>query len=387
MSQKSKSKRNLEELEAELELEDPVELEEELGETEETEVEEPEEDVEDVEEEDLEELEEEPVEKKPKATKKTTKKSTTKKTTATKGEKVKKERKQPKENTVPWYRRQLIDAGYKLGSDYLSKNDLIAKYNEHFDANISIKKKKKKKEPLVIDGVEVHRPNTAYIIFGGDARPFLKTKYPDIAVTEIAKHLGVIWRCKSEAELKEAGFGDKEIVNLWKKKSQYEADYKKKKKEHDELVAKHKGAQPQKPKRGRSNYILFSSDVRPKIKEENPDASSTEITSLIAQSWREASDDVKAKYTNLQAEDKARYEAENAEYENKYGKPEKKSKKAEAPAKKATKKTTAPAKKSTAPAKKAPAKKSAAPAKKVIKATKKTTAPAKKSATKKTTKK
>ena len=44
---------------------------------------------------------------------------------------------------------------------------------------------------------------------------------------------------------------------------------------------------PNKPKRGRSSYILFCDDYRPIVKEKFPNLSNKEVTSKLAELWRE----------------------------------------------------------------------------------------------------
>ena len=50
------------------------------------------------------------------------------------------------------------------------------------------------------------------------------------------------------------------------------------------------------PKRAPSAYILFCNDKRAGIVEENPDVDQVEIMKKMGELWREAGDDVKAKY-------------------------------------------------------------------------------------------
>jgi hypothetical protein len=51
------------------------------------------------------------------------------------------------------------------------------------------------------------------------------------------------------------------------------------------------------PKRAPSAYILFCNDKRAGIVEENPDVDQVEILKKMGELWREAGDDIKAKYT------------------------------------------------------------------------------------------
>ena len=72
---------------------------------------------------------------------------------------------------------------------------------------------------------------------------------------------------------------------------------------------------PDAPKRGKSSYIYFCVEKRDDIKEANPDMSGKEIIKELGRTWREdTSDKDKARYTNLSAADKARYENEMKDY-------------------------------------------------------------------------
>lgn len=323
----------------------------------------------------------------------TTKKTTTKKTSVPKKSSAEKEKKPVKEGTVGFYRRKLLDSGVKLGSNYRPKNELIALYNETFGENVSLKKKKKKKEPVIdADGNEVKSPNTAYIAFSTDMRPLIKTKFPDEQVTDTARRIGAIWGAANTDELKKLGYSEKDILSLWSKKESYKKAYEKAKQEYDAKVAEIKQTQPKLPKRARSSYILFGTEVREKIKKQYPDKNSKELTAAVADEWKKLSEKEKAKYTKLYEEDKARYEQEMAEYVEQYGEPEKKTKAKNGDSKPVKKSAAAP--KKTAPKKSGasnPAKKSGAsnPAKKSedSKPTKKSGSVPKKSGVKKTAQK
>ncbi|CDS03600.1 hypothetical protein LRAMOSA01002 [Lichtheimia ramosa] len=69
------------------------------------------------------------------------------------------------------------------------------------------------------------------------------------------------------------------------------------------------------PKRGLSAYMFFSQEMRPKVKEENPDASFGTLGKILGEKWKAMSDEEKAPYTAKAEEDKKRYEAEKAALE------------------------------------------------------------------------
>ena len=72
---------------------------------------------------------------------------------------------------------------------------------------------------------------------------------------------------------------------------------------------------PKKIKRPRSSYAFFMKDMRQKIATEHPDKNPRELIADIAAVWRKITEQDKAIYNQMAAEDKLRYEEEkkNAE--------------------------------------------------------------------------
>ena len=81
------------------------------------------------------------------------------------------------------------------------------------------------------------------------------------------------------------------------------------------LKKKRKKKDKNAPKNPKSSYILFSMDMRPKLKEEHPDVDNKQLMVFMGQKWNSASDTVKAKYTKKAAEDKIRYKEELEAYQ------------------------------------------------------------------------
>jgi len=71
---------------------------------------------------------------------------------------------------------------------------------------------------------------------------------------------------------------------------------------------------PNAPKRGRSAYILFSSDKRKEVEGANPGISFTEVTVKLGAMWKSLTEGAQKKYKDLAAKDKERYEKEKAAY-------------------------------------------------------------------------
>ena len=88
---------------------------------------------------------------------------------------------------------------------------------------------------------------------------------------------------------------------------------------------KRKKKDPNAPKRGKSAYIFFCGEKREGVKAANPDASATEILSLLGVEWNKLKSDAESmvgftakgeldRFNQLAADDKARYEREMASY-------------------------------------------------------------------------
>merc|ERR1712136_361636 len=77
---------------------------------------------------------------------------------------------------------------------------------------------------------------------------------------------------------------------------------------------KKKKKDPNALKRPTSAYFFYAGDVRPGIREENPDMKITEVAKLIGAQWQELDDDEKKPYEEKAAKDKKRYEKEKKAY-------------------------------------------------------------------------
>ena len=65
---------------------------------------------------------------------------------------------------------------------------------------------------------------------------------------------------------------------------------------------------PLAPKKPLTSFILFGNDNRNKIKKDNPELKSTEISKELGKRWRELSYKKKHKYIKLESDDMERYE-------------------------------------------------------------------------------
>ena len=66
------------------------------------------------------------------------------------------------------------------------------------------------------------------------------------------------------------------------------------------------------PKRGKSAYVFFCQEERPKVMKEQPSLSITEASKVTSERWDELTDADKQPYYEMAAKDKTHHEAEKA---------------------------------------------------------------------------
>ena len=159
---------------------------------------------------------------------------------------------------------------------------------------------------------------SAYIFYCKDARLEIKRVDPEMKSTDITKEMGRRWKLLSEKDKKsyeklakadKTRFEDemKEYTPSaeWLAESSVESDSDDGKKKKKSSTNKRKG-----PKRARSAYIFFCTDMRAQVKEDNNDMDAKEVTAELGRIWREdvKEDPEKAeKYNKLAEDDKIRY--------------------------------------------------------------------------------
>lgn len=227
-------------------------------------------------------------------------------------------------------------------------------------------KEKEEKAP------KVKRPPNGYMKFGSDVRPKIVEDNPDMKVTDVAREIGKAWRELTDTEKKQ--YQDEAHVALEKFKAEHpnlpkntkgkkkkdkkkkdakkgdddddgeedvavavvvqadgnedddEDDAPKSDKESSKEKNEVKKKDTTKPKRPPNAYIAFSTDVRSKIKEENPDANPKEIMSKIGEAYQALPDDEKQVYKDAASEAMSKFKAEYGEDALKQNKDKKKKK-------------------------------------------------------------
>jgi len=89
-----------------------------------------------------------------------------------------------------------------------------------------------------------------------------------------------------------------------------EADKRRKESEMQEYVAM------QGPKRPLSAFILFSNEIRPSVREENPSSSVVEVAKIIGEKWKSLPESDKRKFQNKAWEEKSKYEQLKEKFES-----------------------------------------------------------------------
>lgn len=74
------------------------------------------------------------------------------------------------------------------------------------------------------------------------------------------------------------------------------------------------GKDPNKPKRGLSAFMFFSTSRRPQLKKQNPNLAFGAVAKKIGEEWAKMSSSAKAKYEAMSTKDKARYKKEMETY-------------------------------------------------------------------------
>ena len=163
------------------------------------------------------------------------------------------------------------------------------------------------------------KPLSAYIFYCKENRTKVKEENPDSDAKEITCLLAEGWN-KIKNDSKKCGKyiklanDDKERYNREKENfvsnTANDSDKKvKEKKSSDKLTIK----------KARTSYILYCSDMRKVVKDENPELGAKEIVRKLGEQWREEKENntsVYKKYVKMAELDKERYEKEKAEENN-----------------------------------------------------------------------
>ena len=194
----------------------------------------------------------------------------------------------------------------------------VQKQVKHLSASAGNGRKKK-------DPDAPRRGKSGYLFFCSDHRDAVKASLGESSkATDVTKELGVRWNALKDSKKP----ADKKILAVYEKAAADDkARYQTEKSEYtppesnddNGNTRRGKGKSPKKgPKRAKSGYLYFCEDRRNKLKSENPNLKSTEITSELGRLWNELKSDESrsaelAVYERQATDDKNRYDAEKVD--------------------------------------------------------------------------
>lgn len=68
------------------------------------------------------------------------------------------------------------------------------------------------------------------------------------------------------------------------------------------------------PKRAMSAFLLFSQNMRPEVRQRFPNLKNMELSQLLAQMWKDASEEVKRPYAERESKEREKYHEEMAKW-------------------------------------------------------------------------
>lgn len=151
------------------------------------------------------------------------------------------------------------------------------------------------------------RSFSTFLLYATEAVGGIKGKNADEKFGIIAKELATKFKALKEEALREVS--QKALENPLKFASViddfvFTEEPKRKKAKKD----------PNAPKRNMSAYFLYSIAARPKMKEDNPEASFGQIARLLSEAFKKLSEKEKKTWEKKAQEDKVRYEKEMEVY-------------------------------------------------------------------------
>ena len=163
----------------------------------------------------------------------------------------------------------------------------------------------KSKKKSATDNKSVAPPpkkaKSSYIIFSCEMRSTVKDEMPEASMAEISKVLGARWQnlAASEKKIYEDKAAEDKIRAKNAKKA-YVAEHG----EPSTIAAGSKNTKaakdPNAPKKAKSSFIIFSTEMRPTVKDEMPEASMGEISKVLGARWQDLAASEKKIYEDKQ---------------------------------------------------------------------------------------
>ncbi len=210
--------------------------------------------------------------------------------------------------------------GVKSKDGSKKKQMKIKRTRDDASDNESVPTKKKAKKGKKKDPNAPKKPLTVFMCYSNEVRSKLKADNPELEFGDLAKLVGKKYKeLTDEEKAKYEKMAKKDKQRYEQEMSNYtppsddddDDDVSSKK-----STSKNKRGKkdPNAPKRARTAFMYFNAEMRPKIKEDNPDASFGELGKLIGQKYKELTGAEMAKYEAKASKDKERYKQEMEAY-------------------------------------------------------------------------
>lgn len=168
------------------------------------------------------------------------------------------------------------------------------------------KRGKKRKDP--------NKPKkfmTAYILYSNNVRSSVSTANPEAKFGDIARLISKQFKALDEDEKAKWN----ELARQDKERYQREMEnYDPPSDDDEDGGTRKKKKDPNAPKRNMSAFFIYSNDVRPAVRAENPGIKFGDVARLISSKFKGLSTEERAKYDKLAVADKERYQAQMAQY-------------------------------------------------------------------------
>mmetsp|Transcript_957 Transcript_957/g.1566 ORF Transcript_957/g.1566 Transcript_957/m.1566 type:complete len:363 (-) Transcript_957:216-1304(-) len=158
------------------------------------------------------------------------------------------------------------------------------------------------------------RFKSSYICFFMAKQPEIKGELGlKASVTEVSKRSAEMWRnlpADERAHWDDVAAKDKQRYMI--EKANYTGPW--------QVPWKRAKKDPSAPKRPMSAFLYFSQDKRRQIKDENPSIRNTEVSRILGELWRNASDEEKSPHVVKERGERAKYKIAIAEWRKEYEK-------------------------------------------------------------------
>jgi len=205
----------------------------------------------------------------------------------------------------------LTDATNVANATVKVQEDLVERAHPDFSHTLNDDVKSKKKR----DGSSLRKApqapkrfKSSYILFFMAKQDEIKAELgPNVSVGEISKRSSQLWKALSteeRAHWDEVAAKDKQ--RYMEEKATYTGPW--------QVPWKRAKKDPSAPKRPMSAFLYFSQDRRRMLKDQNPGMRNTDISRILGDLWRKASDEERGPHIEREARERERYKAAIAQW-------------------------------------------------------------------------